>query len=590
MKFFNISKIIASFLGFARVLTLVISLISFFIDKVYLFEWVFFSLNGIDISLVFLFDWMSLVFFSVVLVISASVLYYSYYYIGEEIYITRFIILVLLFVLSIVLVILSPNFISILLGWDGLGLVSYCLVIYYQNYKSFSAGILTVLRNRIGDVGLLIAIGWLISFGNWNFYCLGGFSMLNTWVVICVFVAGLTKSAQIPFSAWLPAAIAAPTPVSALVHSSTLVTAGVYLLIRFSHLLEPFVFVKKFLFFLAMFTIFLAGLGANFENDLKKIVALSTLRQLGLIIRMVALGNEIFAFFHLITHALFKALLFLCAGKIIHVIDRNQDIRFIGGIVVRTPLSLIFLNSANFSLCGFPFMAGFYSKDLILEFIANSNLNLFIILVLYISTLLTCMYSFRLRWHIRGRVYKGGAVISVRDNERGYTNPIVILFIGALFGGAALSWLLFETPNVIILTPLIKLIPVILVIGGVVLGLRVIYRIGEITPTHVIRHNFVRLIWFLPSLSRQYLIKSPLIIGDVLVNYNDKTWAEFLGGQGLIKYFSFISVYVQSWQYNSVRVFILLLLTWFLVLAYIIYLGSLNLKQGFEEAKMILNP
>nr|YP_010353004.1 NADH dehydrogenase subunit 5 [Archispirostreptus gigas]UOF70487.1 NADH dehydrogenase subunit 5 [Archispirostreptus gigas] len=570
MKFYSISKLMASFLGTMSVLIIMWALSFLFLDSACLFEWVFFSINSMDMSLVFLFDWMSLLFFSVVLLISASVLYYSHYYMEGEMNMSRFIMLVLLFVLSMVLVILSPSFISILLGWDGLGLVSYCLVIYYQNYKSFSAGMLTVLSNRIGDVGLLIAIGWLMSFGSWNFYTMTVSPTLNMWVVICVFVAGMTKSAQMPFSAWLPAAMAAPTPVSALVHSSTLVTAGVYLLIRFSHLLEPFMTVKKALFFLAMFTMLLAGLGANFEMDLKKIVALSTLSQLGLMMSMVALGNEIFAFFHLLTHALFKALLFLCAGKLIHVSGNNQDIRLMGGAATSVPLTLVFMNAANFSLCGLPFMAGFYSKDLILEFMYSSDLNLFMLGVLYFSTLLTCMYSFRLSWFLSGGLYKGSALFSVEDNEKGYTSPMLVLFTGALMGGSAFSWLLFEAPNMLVLGSLIKLMPVMLVVGGLIWGLSIISSMGENKIKNVVEHNFVSLMWFMPSLSGQYVIKPPLFLGDVMISYNDKTWGEHFGGQGLLKYFSFLSEHLQAWQYNSVKIFIMLFLTWFFVLVYLI--------------------
>nr|NP_542490.1 NADH dehydrogenase subunit 5 [Thyropygus sp. DVL-2001]AAL18224.1 NADH dehydrogenase subunit 5 [Thyropygus sp. DVL-2001] len=570
MKGYGISKMMSSFLSFVSFFVVVWAIGCLFLDSAYLFEWVFFSINGMDMSLVFLFDWMSLLFFSVVLIISSSVLYYSHYYMEGEANMPRFIMLVLLFVLSMVLVILSPSFISILLGWDGLGLVSYCLVIYYQNYKSFSAGMLTVLSNRIGDVGLLIAIGWLMSFGGWNFYSMGSFSVINLWVVICVFVAGLTKSAQMPFSAWLPAAMAAPTPVSALVHSSTLVTAGVYLLIRFSHLMEPFGEVKHFLFFVSMLTMFLAGMGANFEMDLKKIVALSTLSQLGLMMSMVALGNEIFAFFHLLTHALFKALLFLCAGKLIHVSGNNQDIRFMGGSALSLPLSLVFMNAANFSLCGFPFMAGFYSKDLILEYMYSSNLNLFMIGLLYVSTMLTCMYSFRLSWYLSGGLYKGAAFFSTEDNESGYTNPMLVLFMGALIGGSVFSWLLFETPNVIVLGSLIKLMPVVLLAMGVIFSLNMIGEVGQKKIGNVVGHSFVSLMWFMPSLSGQYVIKSPLLLGDVIIGYNDKTWGEYFGGQGAMKYFSFMSAHVQAWQYNSVKIFIMLFLSWGLVLIYLI--------------------
>jgi NADH-ubiquinone oxidoreductase chain 5 len=193
----------------------------------------------------------------------------------------------------------------------------------------------------------------------------------------------------------LPAAIAAPTPVSALVHSSTLVTAGVYLLIRFNVLLVDNLFGQSLLLISGL-TIFMAGLGANFEFDLKKIIALSTLRQLGLIIRILAIGYPVLAFFHLLTHALFKALLFICAGAIIHNIKNFQDIRVIGGLTLHIPLTSSCFNVANLALCGMPFLAGFYSKDLILEIVSLSYLNSFRFFLFFFSTGLTVCYSFRL--------------------------------------------------------------------------------------------------------------------------------------------------------------------------------------------------
>jgi NADH-ubiquinone oxidoreductase chain 5 len=193
----------------------------------------------------------------------------------------------------------------------------------------------------------------------------------------------------------LPAAIAAPTPVSALVHSSTLVTAGVYLLIRFNVL-----FINSslgsFLLLIGGLTIFMAGLGANFEFDLKKIIALSTLSQLGLMVRILAIGFPKLAFFHLLTHALFKALLFICAGVIIHNMKNRQDIRVIGSLINQIPLTTACLNVANLALCGIPFLAGFYSKDLILEVVSLSYVNIFRFFLYFFSTGLTVCYSFRL--------------------------------------------------------------------------------------------------------------------------------------------------------------------------------------------------
>ena len=207
-------------------------------------------------------------------------------------------------------------------------------------------------------------------------------------------LAAITKRAQIPFSAWLPAAIAAPTPVRALVHSSTLVTAGVYLLIRFGDILKGRIIILV-LTYLGIFTTLMARTRALFETDLKKIVALSTLRQLGIIVITLALGFIELAFIHLLTHAVFKALLFICRGKIIHRVGRNQDMRLLGGLFFNLPITGVLINFANYALCGIPFLAGFYSKDLLVE--RNLALGGFIFkyLILIFIVGLSASYSFR---------------------------------------------------------------------------------------------------------------------------------------------------------------------------------------------------
>jgi NADH-ubiquinone oxidoreductase chain 5 len=186
--------------------------------------------------------------------------------------------------------------------------------------------------------------------------------------------------------------------VSALVHSSTLVTAGVYLLIRFNYLFIDNK-LSQFILLIAGITILISGLGANFEFDLKKIIALSTLSQLGLMIIILSIGFIKLAFFHLLIHAIFKALLFICAGSIIHNIINSQDIRIIGGLCVRIPLTSTFFNIATLALCGFPFIAGFYSKDLILELSLFSYINIYIFFIYFFSTGLTVRYSFRLIYY-----------------------------------------------------------------------------------------------------------------------------------------------------------------------------------------------
>jgi len=257
------------------------------------------------------------------------------------------------------------------------------------------------------------------------------FSSEETFLLIgLVILAALTKRAQMPFSAWVPAAIAAPTPVSALVHSSTLVTAGVYLLIRFNFILG----LRNFLFLIGTLTIFISGFGANFETDLKKIIALSTLRQLGLMIITLGLGYSEYAFFHLMTHAMFKSLLFLCAGVFIHSIGDLQDIRIMGGLAVSSPVTSFYFICSSMALCGFPFLSGFYSRDMILELFFITGINFFMLIVIFLSTMFTLTYSVRLLYFIFFSNAGGRRLLNLRE-EVGITAPIRILILLSITAG-----------------------------------------------------------------------------------------------------------------------------------------------------------
>jgi NADH-ubiquinone oxidoreductase chain 5 len=247
-----------------------------------------------------------------------------------------------------------------------------------------------------------------------------------------VVIAALTKRAQIPFSSWLPAAIAAPTPVSALVHSSTLVTAGVYLLIRFSPLFTGRS-IMTIVLVLGILTIVISSLGAIFEIDLKKIIALSTLRQLGLIMLSLGLGYYNLALFHLLTHALFKASLFLCAGALIHRNRGSQDLRELNGVDKSIPVTLSCLVICSLSLSGFPFLSAFFSKDKIVEEALIDGGNLVGLLILVLSLVLTGIYSFRLIFYtafVRRPFVMDSAVDSPLITKR-----ILLLTIGGIIGG-----------------------------------------------------------------------------------------------------------------------------------------------------------
>ena len=546
-------------------------------DLVYFLEWEILIIHSSLIVITFLFDWISLIFISFVLFISSLVILYRKDYIGADIFINRFIFLVIIFILSIILLIISPNLIRILLGWDGLGLVSYCLVIYYQNIKSFNAGMLTALSNRIGDVALLLAIAWILNFGSWNYIFYIELIKQDyeiKLIGLLVVLAAITKSAQIPFSSWLPAAIAAPTPVSALVHSSTLVTAGVYLLIRFNILFFDS-YLGQALLLIRGLTMFMAGMSANFEFDLKKIIALSTLSQLGLIMRILAIGFPKLAFFHLLTHALFKALLFMCAGAIIHNIKNSQDIRDIGGLITYMPFTTSCLNVANLALCGMPFLAGFYSKDLILEIVSMSSLNWVSFFLFFFSTGLTVCYSFRLSYYSLSGEFNESSLNNLRDESFIISVSIIGLLVIAICGGSILRWLMFSFNNFIFLPFYLKFLTLLVCIIGGFFG----YFISWVSlfffnkSLNFYLFSFINIsMWFMPLISTLGLVNYPLILGEKTLKSLDQGWSEYFGGQKIYSTIVYFSVINQFLQNNNLKVYFIIFVFWVIFFVLFIFI------------------
>jgi len=320
-----------------------------------------FSFGFLDVSLTFIFDYLSFGFFGCVSFISGMVFFYISFYISWSVDMRRFVYTVFFFVVSMFFLVFSGNFFVTIIGWDGLGLVSFCLVVFYNNSSRLDSGLVTVFRNRLGDVFFLISFFFFCLGGVWSFDFFS-YSLPSLFLYF-LFFGAITKRAQVPFSAWLPAAMAAPTPVSSLVHSSTLVTAGVYVLIRYHYL---FFYCSWFFKCFSLFTIFLAGFCACLEKDFKKVIAMSTLRQLGIILFILSVGSWLLSFLHIVIHAFFKSTLFLSSGILISQNRGGQDSRFYGGFFVDGgSFSYFFVRCL--SLAGFPFVIGFYSKDLIIS-------------------------------------------------------------------------------------------------------------------------------------------------------------------------------------------------------------------------------
>lgn len=512
-------------------------------------QWEILSTQSISVTIPFIFDVPGMIFSATVLFISANVIWFSSSYISREPNLSRFTLLVLLFVSAINLLIFVPNLICLLVGWDGLGLVSFILVIYYQNHKSCRAGMITALTNRLGDVMLLVSIAWTFSIEDWSI------SFVNStdtpyilWFTIIV--AAITKRAQVPFSAWLPAAIAAPTPVSALVHSSTLVTAGVFLLFRFRPTLLKTQTFNYVLLIVSSTTMFIAGIIAISEIDMKKIIALSTLRQLGVMIFSLAIGLPQLAFFHLITHALFKACLFICAGNLIHTNHHSQDLRLIGNSGLQMPATTSCIMVSNIALCAMPFIAGFFSKDAIIEISLSINTNVLIFFILSLATALTALYSIRLTDFVFLDHSRYQTINLNRNTEIIMVKPIILLRVGAITGGAILAWTLLPSINIQTLPTPMKIAPISLVLlAGALYSIPISNKLD--LKFSGIYSNFISSIWFLNFSRTQLILKGPQAISLDLLKSSDQRWNEMLGPQGINLLISNASRRTHQRQVNS---------------------------------------
>nr|QYF07842.1 NADH dehydrogenase subunit 5 [Proceratium itoi] len=483
-------------------------------------EWVVFSMNSVNLEMIVLIDWISCLFVSFVILISSMIMLYSLIYMVDDKFMMRFMILVMLFVMSMILMIISPNVVSILLGWDGLGLISYCLVIYYQNYSSYNSGMITVLTNRLGDIGILMSIGMMIMYGSWNMFMIGNEKM-DKFIMIMIMLAAITKSAQLPFSSWLPMAMAAPTPVSALVHSSTLVTAGVYLMIRFNKFLM-YMNLNIYLLFLSLMTMLMSGMMALMEYDLKKIIALSTLSQLGMMMMILSLGHSLVSLYHLLVHAIFKSMLFMCAGIIIHSMFNNQDIRMFGNLNEFIPMVMMSFYIALFSLCGVPFMSGFYSKDLIMELIYLKKINMIMYMLIIYCLILTVMYSIRLFYYLYlGTSIKFNSFIYFKESSL-MNKSMIILIVMSIIGGSLMNWLFMMDFKMPYLNIYMKMMTLMVCMFSVFFWLIMM----KMKYFKVVMYYYFSSMWFLNYMYIYLYV--PVLKFGIEMSKMDKSWLEFM--------------------------------------------------------------
>ena len=354
-----------------------------------------------------------------------------------------------LFIFSMLLLVLGSNYFVLFFGWEGVGMCSYLLIgFHYNDAQKGKANSLAArkafIMNRIGDAGLLLGLFMLLGqFGTLEFQKIGmaltaqpalqGGAMIL--ITLCLFIAATGKSAQIPLFTWLPDAMAGPTPVSALIHAATMVTAGIYLTVRSNFLFELAPFTKEIILYIGLATTLVAAFMALRQNDIKKVLAYSTVSQLGLMFVALGFGAYTVALFHVTTHAFFKALLFLGSGSVIHGMHEEQDIRKMGGLAKLMPITHVTFLIGTMAIAGIPFLSGFYSKDEILAQALHHNPAVYAILVVAVT--MTAIYMFRLYFLTFHGAFRGGDALKAKVHESGLsmTLPLMVLALLSVFGG-----------------------------------------------------------------------------------------------------------------------------------------------------------
>jgi NADH-quinone oxidoreductase subunit L len=384
------------------------------VENISVYTWM--VVDGIRFEIGFLVDHLTTLMMSVVSFVSLMVHIYTIGYMRDDPGYQRFFSYINLFTFAMLMLVMSNNFLQLFFGWEAVGLVSYLLIgFWFKRESATFAGLKAFLVNRVGDFGFLLGIAAIaMVFGSLDYATvfaaapgvagrtisvLGGaeWSML-TFICICLFIGAMGKSAQAPLHVWLPDSMEGPTPISALIHAATMVTAGIFMVARMSPLFELSDAALSFVMLIGAFTAITMGLIGIVQNDIKRVIAYSTLSQLGYM--AVALGVSAYsaAIFHLMTHAFFKALLFLGAGSVIIALHHEQDMRYMGGLRRHMPITWITAWVGTLALIGFPFFAGFYSKDAIIHAVAlsdrwGSGITHFVVVL---GVLVTALYSFRL--------------------------------------------------------------------------------------------------------------------------------------------------------------------------------------------------